>query len=440
MTLRTTARFLTLALVAVCTCLPAPARGQALTLRQVLERVVAHNPQLAEARLGVEASEQSVQSAWGKHLPRLSTDASITRREDPTPYIPATSLTTPAHFSDEYASWSGLLTLPLYQGGQISANVELARVRRDIQALALAQTRNELLANTVNGYNKLLQLEQLRVAIRASTAALEEQVRNARTLLAVERIARVDLLKVEVQLANEQQRLLVLDEGIATAAAMLSYFMGDNPSAGTPALALADSLSLPDSSAVPVAGDARDWAQRPEYRAASFGVREAQLSQRSALGKLLPSLSGFGGYTQQFGFRPTYDAGNWFVGLQVSLPLFDRSLYADLAREHVLQRKAKERLRSVDNQLGLELTNSLTSIRESAHRVTTAQQVIEQAHESFRIEQLKYGSGAGAVSDLLLAQAAASAAEANLSQALFDYNAALVAYHKATGTMEEYLK
>lgn len=151
-------------------------------------------------------------------------------------------------------------------------------------------------------------------------------------------------------------------------------------------------------------------------------------------------MSGFGGYTRQFGFRPEYAAGDWFFGLQVSLPLFDRSLFADLTREQVLQRKATERLRSVGNLLDLELTNARTSIRESAHRVTTAQRVIEQARESFRIEQLRYESGAGTVSDLLLAQAAASAAEANLSQALFDYNAALVAFHKATGTMEEYLK
>ena len=38
------------------------------------------------------------------------------------------------------------------------------------------------------------------------------------------------------------------------------------------------------------------------------------------------------------------------------------------------------------------------------------------------------------------AQAAASAEEANLSQALFGHNAAPVSFHKATGTMEEYLK
>ena len=65
---------------------------------------------------------------------------------------------------------------------------------------------------------------------------------------------------------------------------------------------------------------------------------------------------------------------------------------------------------------------------------------MDTERDDLGIEQLKYDSGAGTMSDLLLAQAAGATAEANLTQALFDYNAALVAYHTATGTMEEYVR
>mgnify|MGYP001334094240 FL=1 len=77
---------------------------------------------------------------------------------------------------------------------------------------------------------------------------------------------------------------------------------------------------------------------------------------------------------------------------------------------------------------------------ESKSRVLTAQKVIEHAQESFRIEEKKYASGAGAVVDLLFAQSAYVTAVANHSQALFDYNAAIVSYRKVTGTLEEYLQ
>ena len=418
----------------------AEVRGEELTLKACLERAISHNPLVAESGLGVAASEEGVRGAWGRHLPRLSLDANYSRRADPLPFIPAQSATTPAHFSDSYGAWSALLAFPIYQGGQIVANVELARVRRDIQRLSLAQTRNEVIANTVNTYNKLLQLQQLRGASRASTNALEEQVKNALLLFEVERIAKVDLLKVQVQLASEQQRLLALDEAISTTGAMLRYLMGEEPAADADEPHLADHLAMPDSPVAAAGTRERVTEVRPEYQAAKKGVKEAELSRRNALGKLLPSVNALAGYTDQFGFQPWYAEPTWSLGVQVSVPLFDRSLYADLAREGIQQQRVQERLRAVTNQLDLELTSSLASMRESSRRVETAQQVIGQAHESFRIEQEKYGSGAGTMSDLLLAQAAESTAEANLSQALFDYNAALVAYHKATGSLEDYLK
>jgi outer membrane protein TolC len=94
----------------------------------------------------------------------------------------------------------------------------------------------------------------------------------------------------------------------------------------------------------------------------------------------------------------------------------------------------------VEQQLRLDLTTSEASLRESANRIKTAEQAIQQAHESFRIEQEKYNAGAGTMSDQLLAQSADINAEANLSQALFDYSAAQVSWRKANGTLEEYLK
>lgn len=417
-----------------------PVRAEGLSLRESVNRALTQNPLVAEGRLGVEAGSQGLLSARGKHLPRLSLDMNYALRQDPMPFIPAQSVKIPARFSDEYAAWGVTLTLPVYQGGQISNNVDLAALRRDLQEYSLARTRNDLIANTVNTYNKILQLVALREASSASVTALEEQIKSTRLLFDVGRIARVDLLKVEVQLANERQRLLTFEEGIATAWATLRFLMGEDPGneAGSPLLS--DNLVVQAAPADPASGTLDAARKRPEYLAAVKGVEEAELSRKIALGKLLPAVNATGGYTDQYGFRPSYDETNWFIGLQASVPLFDRSLYADLAREKTLRDKAKERLRGVDHQLRLEIGTSVASLRESAHRVETARQVIEQARESFRIEQEKFGSGAGTMTDLLLAQAADITAEANLAQALFDYNAALVAYRTATGALEEYLK
>ena len=97
----------------------------------------------------------------------------------------------------------------------------------EIQEHAAGLTRNDLIADTVNTYNKILQLTAFRESERASVAALEEQEQNVRLLVNVGRAATVDLLKVEVQLANERQRLLTLEESLSTLEATLRFLMGE---------------------------------------------------------------------------------------------------------------------------------------------------------------------------------------------------------------------
>jgi outer membrane protein TolC len=216
--------------------------------------------------------------------------------------------------------------------------------------------------------------------------------------------------------------------------------MGEDPSAVREAPRLADTLKLPKEDAASIPETSKTWSARPEYQLALLGSKESDLSRRITFGKFLPTVNAVAGYADQVGFSPSHSETNWYFGLQASIPLFERSLYADYRRDTILKEKSDTRQREVEQQLRLDLTTSEASLRESANRIKTAEQSIQQAHESFRIEQEKYTAGAGIMSDLLLAQSADMNAEANYSQALFDYNSAQVAWRKANGTLEEYLK
>lgn len=420
--------------------LATPARGGGLTLRECLQAALADNPSFKESRLAVKASEHGVDSAEGRRFPRLSFDATQVFRQDPLPYIPAQALSIPPRFSDTFASWGPTLTVPLYQGGQIAKGIELAKIRKEIQEHAAGLTKNDLIADTVNTYNKILQLTAFRESERASVAALVEQDQNVKLLLKVGRAAPVDLLKVQVQLANERQRLLTLEESLSTLEATLRFLMGEKVEESRAPLVLSDFLSRPAVLADFPSGIAEAHSRRPEYLQAVKGVQEAAAVERITFGKLLPSVSASTAYIDQVGYHPWYQEANWSVGITLNVPLFDKSVRADLARDRIGQKKAKERLRAVDSRIRLDIQSALASLTDSGSRIDTAQKAVSQADESFRIEGLKYGSGAGTMADLLLAQAADITAAANYTQALYDYNAAVVAYRKATGTLEEYLK
>jgi outer membrane protein TolC len=332
------------------------------------------------------------------------------------------------------------MTIPFYQGGQVVNGVELAKVRQQLQEDSLTLTKNDIIANTVITYDKLLQTQKFRESSQASVNALEEQRKNAQLLYDMGRIARVDLLKVEVQLANDRQRLFALDEALANLGATLRYLMGVREEGIAAPITLSDALGQPDLAADFMDGLAKAHRLRPEFLISQKSVREAGLNYSIVRGKFLPSVNGFGGYLDQFGFNPSHKEANWFVGLNFNMPLFEKSLYADLSRERIQQERSEQRLAAVDNQVRLDIQTAVSSLRESKNRIATATKATEQASESFRIEREKYQSGAGAMVDLLLAQAADLTAAANYTQALFDYNAALVAWRKATGTLEDYLK
>jgi outer membrane protein TolC len=426
--------------ISLALLMPFAAYGEALSLKECLSAAMTNNPAIAEARLNVAAGEQGIVSAGGKRFPRVSLDAAFIQRQDPTTSIPGQSAQIGPHFSDEYGSGTLMMTVPVYQGGQITNGVELAKLRMRLQENSLSLTKNDLIANTVNAYNKLLQTGKLKEASQASFRALEEQRKNAQLLFDVGRIARVDLLKIEVQLANEKQRRLSLDEAERTLTATLRFLMGQQQDVSSATLTPSDSLTM-----VPLKTDLTNGINaarmnRPEYLTARAGVDEAELNRKIAGGKMLPTVNAFAGYLDQYGFRPYYHEGNWLVGGNLSIPLFERSLYSDYEREKIQKSRAEQRLLAVENQLRLDIQTAVSSLEESRNRVAAAEQAVAQADESFRIEQEKYKSGAGLMSDLLLAQAADMIAAANYTQALFDYNAAVVAWRRATGTLEEYFK
>ncbi len=411
-----------------------------MTLKECLKIALARNPIVVEAGLAIKSAEEGLTSAEGRHWPRLSLDGSYSRRQEPFPYIQAQAVNIPPHFSDTYSALGLTLTLPIYQGGQVTTGVSLAKIRRDIQVLTTGQTKNDLIANTVNAYYKILQLQELQKASKVQVQALEEQTKNTRLLLDVGRVARLDLLKVEVQLANEQQRLLATEEAWKNASATLWVLMGNGQEMVTPLPPLRDRLVVNDLKTDFSSGLAIAHERRPEYLSAKKAVEEAKLNQKLALGRLLPTINLFASDTRWTGYTPSYNDTIWMAGVTLSLPLFDRSLYADLSRERVQTERASQRLLAADNQLGLEVSNAVTSADESRNRVSTAEKAVAQGEETFRIEQQRYNTGAGAMIDLLLAQAASINALANYTQALFDYNAAVVAFRKATGTLEEYLQ
>jgi outer membrane protein len=176
---------------------------------------------------------------------------------------------------------------------------------------------------------------------------------------------------------------------------------------------------------------------RSDVVAVSKRVEQAAKRVDVGSARRYPSLAAVGSYGYKAGshFNDRTDVGE--VGVLFSINIFDGGIISsEIRREKILHQRAQEELRLALSRARLEVENALSSLREADYRQGVAQKAMVQSEEALRIEELKYKTGAGTVTDVLLAQSAMSSAQANYYQALYDYNAAVTEFRRATGTME----
>jgi outer membrane protein TolC len=402
-----------------------------LTLSQCTDIALKQSPLLKSSDLDVAASQESIKGAKGALFPRVDLNAGYTRENRPIPFIPAQSPRIQPAFSDEIYFWNVFLRMPIYEGGRLSGQVRISEIEREIQSSRKKFTTQDVIANVTNTFNKLLQLKEFRVANLKSVEALQRQGKNTKLFVETGRTAKVELLRVEVQMASERQNLIRTEETINRARYALAYFMG------------VDIKEVPDvegslSTEEQVTAQNIDelLKSRPDIMASSRRVEQSKARVDVASSRRYPSVSLFGNYGHKAGVELDQRYEVWEAGVLGSINIFDADIISsEIRREKISHQKAQEELKLATLKARLEVDNALSSIREAENKLSMAKKAMEQSEETLRIEELKYKAGAGTITDVLLAQSAMSLAQANYYQALYDFNAATTEFKRATGTI-----
>lgn len=164
------------------------------------------NPLLAAAREQESAAEHGIDLAVGGLLPTLSVQAEFQRTEG----------TATSDSETERTSVQGVLTVPLYQGGEEYSRVRQARATRSQQQLLVSQTAREVDESVKNAWDGLrsarASIESDREQVRANEIALEgvrqESDVGLRTTLDV-LDAEQELLDSRVALVRSQRNEIV---------------------------------------------------------------------------------------------------------------------------------------------------------------------------------------------------------------------------------------
>ena len=390
-----------------------------LNLQDAMERAFQTNPAITIAGYERDSARANYNAA------RQSRGISIsgTHRTNRSGYDDNHWLEATKRFSKQISNThaNGLsASIPLYTGGKLSGTIKQAKAGYLISEQGVQKAYNDMRSTVTNGYFGMLQADNMQKLGRESVDRLTDHLKNVQAQYDVGVVARVDVLRSQVELANAKQSLIQAENSYQIAEANLNKIVGlpmdtqlklDNILVYTPY-----DKDLPYCLAF-----AND--HRPELEQAKQNVEAAKGALRVAISGHMPQVAAVAEQNWSDTNWPGDENGNWGVGVTVNLNIFDTGVTnskihgaeADLAKAH-------ENYRDTVDAVNLDVRTNYLGLREAEKRIDTTHLAVSPAEEDYRIAQLRYMNGVGTNTDVLDAQVALTDAKTNYLQALYDYN------------------
>ena len=393
-----------------------------LNMDEAMARAFETNPAIKIAGYSKDAARGTLNAARAGRGITIKANASASRGGyDEVWYTKKQLLSNTERLGNTYSN-SVTATMPLYTGGMLSGQIMSAKAGYKSALVGVQKSYNDMRSTVTNGYYTVLQADDMQVLARESVARLEEHLKNVKAQYDVGVVAKVDVLRSEVELANAQQNLIKAENAYKISEANFNKIIG---------LPLETNLFLEDTlNYVPYDKDLNyclDYASknRPELEQAKQGVQAARGQVRAARSGYQPQISAFA--TQNWDTRDNHWAADeestWSAGVNVSLTIFDTGVTrskAHAAKANYFS--AEETYRDTVDAVMLDVRSQYLNLREAEKRISTTEVAVSQAEEDYRIAQLRYQAGVGTNTDVLDAQVALTDAQTNYLQSVYDYN------------------
>jgi OMF family outer membrane factor len=331
-------------------------------------------------------------------------------------------------------NWVFGLTLryPLYTGGALESQIEIAQANVRIAEAQLTTTAQVVVLGVRQAYYALEQAQGSVDAAQRSVDAARENVRVTEVRVRVGTSPQFDLLQAQVQLAQSEQVLVRARTALAQAQQSLSQVLfvplSTTTTPSTP-------MGLPPAPPGDVEGMIqRAQMARPEIQQVRASEDAAQASIALAEAGLKPNISIQAGPQIQTP-DPTNRAFVNFTGtITMTLAILDGGLTQgkiDEARTRLTSAKVTED--QTRQQVELDVRNAYLGLNDAAEQLRSALAAQTAAREALRIANVRFQAGVGTQLEVVVAQQNLATADQGVVQATYLYNLALAQLDRAVG-------
>lgn len=321
-----------------------------------------------------------------------------------------------------------LATIRRYQASKV--NVEAAKSDFD-------STKNQVSDQVARAYLTTLRADAALAEARSNVQLSQALLDQSRRLKEAGTGTGLEVTRAEVQLANDQQRLVTATDDRRRAALNLMRAMGLKLDS---AIELTDKLSYKPAEIGDLDSALAGARQmRAELKAQKEREVSARFNYTSVKDERLPSLGADANYgtigTGLVGNQPTYT-----YGVSLRVPVFDGGRRDYRRQESLSQyRQEQTRMRDLEQQVELDVRLAFDSVHAAESEVKTAEDGLQLARQELAQAQRRYQAGVGNGIEVTDAQNRLARAEDNQIAALYDYNVARIDLATATGRIREYV-
>lgn len=406
------------------------------TLERSVRFALTNSPDARIALQRIAAAQAGLKQANAMAWPKLQFQSGYTRTDNPMMVFGSILNQRsfgkpplgPIDFNDvpdlDNLNVKGLLTMPLYAGGQIRAGREAARAWTDAARQASEAVRNALAFEVARAFHTVHKAREFVRAAEAAVHAFEQNLDIARKRFNAGTLLRADVLDLEVRLAQAREDLVRARNARELSLRALRTLLGLEQ----------EDLDVADTAPELAAPESGDFSARPELAASREQIRAAEADVRRARGGYLPAVGLFGSVDYDRGWRADGDGKSYTAGVLLQWNLWDGQLTRGKVQEaQAALETARENDRKLRLGLALETEQARLNLAEANERLRVTETAVAQAEESVALTRARFEQGLALATQLIDAETALTAARVRRAEALADQRIAVAALRKALG-------
>ena len=360
----------------------------------------------------------------------------------------------------------------LLAGFGFGPNLRYLRIAKNNKRISDIAFKDQVIATVTqieNIYWDLVSAYEQTQVDEQSFSFAQQTFDNTKKQLELQAVPAMDVMRAEAEVSKRDQDLTVARTSLQFQETLMKNAITkslDDPALEAMPVIPTDKMQAATPQAAPPIQGLISEAQnsRPELAESDIDLVNRQISRRAARNALLPSLSLVGFYSGAGlagPLNPGYNLGtnvssvpvdfggalqnafnntspDYYVGLNLSIPIRNRVAKADQYRSELEYRQAELRSEQLKKQVRIEVRNAQYALDQTGARVEAARKARDLAQKTFDITKKEQELGSGSSYQTLSAQRDLALAELDLVSAMTTYEKAKVELDRSTGTTLEH--